>query len=84
MKIDDHIYEANHNFLVFAFYFNNIQLLAKRVSVILKNSVAIFDENYYTVAYSDTNGIEDDVWLGGCLRIRYSVILAPTAGESAH
>lgn len=52
-------------FLDSAFHVNNIRQLIDQGALLLKNPIAVFDSHYYTVAYSDTAGIEDDVWLGG-------------------
>lgn len=52
-------------FLDFAFHVNNIHQLIGQGAELLGNPVAVFDSHYYTVAYSDTRGIEDDVWLAG-------------------
>lgn len=50
-------------FLDFAFHVNNIHQLIGQGAELLGNPVAVFDSHYYTVAYSDTRGIKDDVWL---------------------
>lgn len=56
------------DFLDFAFHVNNIHQLIEKGAELLGNPVSVFDSHYYTVAYSDTHGIEDDVWLAGKTR----------------
>ena len=50
-KID---YETIQEFLSFSFHYNNMDLLVDRAAEVLKNPIAVFDKNYYTVSYSDT------------------------------
>lgn len=57
--------EERSAFLALAFHVNNIQQLVKQGAILLQNPIAVFDSHYYTVAYSNTQGIEDDVWLAG-------------------
>lgn len=52
-------------FLKSAFHFNNINQLIKQGAELLNNPIAVFDAHYYTVAYSNTHDIQDEVWLGG-------------------
>lgn len=63
--MDRAVYEAVQEFLNFSFRYNNMNLLIDRAAQVLGNPVAVFDKNYYTVAYSDTSGIEDVVWTAG-------------------
>lgn len=51
--------------LRFSFHYNNMSLLVNRAAQVLKNPIAVFDKNYYTVAYSDTSGVQDAVWTAG-------------------
>lgn len=57
--------EQRSAFLNFAFHVNNIQQLIAQGASLLENPIAVFDPHYYTVAYSDTRGIQDEVWLAG-------------------
>ena len=63
--MDRAVYEAVQEFLNFSFRYNNMNLLIDRAAQVLGNPVAVFDKNYYTVAYSDISGIEDEVWTAG-------------------
>ena len=55
-KID---YETIQEFLSFSFHYNNMDLLVDRAAEVLKNPIAVFDKNYYTVSYSDTTDVQD-------------------------
>ena len=57
--------EQRSTFLNFAFHVNNIHQLIAQGAHLLENPIAVFDPHYYTVAYSDTHGIQDEVWLAG-------------------
>ena len=61
-KID---YETIQEFLSFSFHYNNMDLLVDRAAEVLKNPIAVFDKNYYTVSYSDTTDVQDEVWTAG-------------------
>lgn len=61
-KVDD---GAIQELLSFSFHYNNMDLLVDRAARVLKNPIAVFDKNYYTVAYSDTSGVQDAVWTAG-------------------
>lgn len=63
--MDRAVYEAVQEFLNFSFRYNNMNLLIDRAAKVVGNPVAVFDKNYYTVAYSDISGIEDEVWTAG-------------------
>ena len=56
-KID---YETIQEFLSFSFHYNNMDLLVDRAAEVLKNPIAVFDKNYYTVSYSDTTDVQDE------------------------
>ena len=57
--------EERSAFLELAFHVNNIHQLVRQGANLLQNPIAVFDSHYYTVAYSNTQGVEDDVWLAG-------------------
>lgn len=63
--MDNIDYGAIQELLSFSFHYNNMGLLVDRAAQVLKNPIAIFDKNYYTVAYSDTSGVQDAVWTAG-------------------
>lgn len=64
-KMDNVDGKAIQEFLNFSFHYNNMDLLINRAAQVLKNPIAVFDKNYYTVAYSDTANIQDAVWTAG-------------------
>ena len=64
-KMDNIDYETIQEFLSFSFHYNNMDLLIDRAAKVLKNPIAVFDKNYYTVSYSDTTDVQDEVWTAG-------------------
>lgn len=67
------------DFLNFYFGCHNFQQVLTKAAEILKNPLAIFDKNYYTVAYSDTSNVQDRIWLAGkecgCCSFEYAAML---------
>ena len=64
-KMDNLDYGEIQEFLSFSFHYNNMDLLVNRAAKVLKNPIAVFDKNYYTVSYSDTADVQDAVWISG-------------------
>lgn len=63
--MDNLDYGEIQEFLSFSFHYNNMDLLVNRAAKVLKNPIAVFDKNYYTVSYSDTADVQDAVWIAG-------------------